>query len=397
MTKNEDFRNGDTDPSHPPFSSDPIEREVEGFDTTPSPDPAGELGVPGGMIGMNEFDPQLPSPDPDHGLTPHQAVAQQDQMLADREAIEADPKLAAAAAAAGDPEADEEAVTLTRTQLIWRRFSRQKTAMVGLVGFILIVLFALIGPFISPWEFRQVDNTAFLKPPNSVHWFGTGQTGRDLFAMTIEGLRKSLIIGLAVAAIQTFVAAMIGASAAFFGRFYDKAVLWVIDLLLVIPSFLLIAIITQKMAGQKSSTLTFVLLLAAFGWMLTARVVRSMTLSVVSLDYVRAAKYMSVPPLATITRHIIPNVASFLIIDFTLGVVNAVMMETVLSYFGFGVQPPETSLGVLLSEGQKMATSFPWTFLAPATFLTAMLIFINFMGDGLRDAIDPTSKSGGEV
>ena len=396
--KNDDFFDGTTDPDHPRFSSDPIKREEEGYNTTPEPDPAGELGVPGGSIGMDEFVPEMPSPSPDGELSPHEATVRADQALADREAIESDPELAAAAAKAGDPEADEkEGVTLTRTQLIWRRFSRSKTAMVGLVGFAFIVLFALLGPFISPWEYKQVDNTAFLKPPSSDHWFGTGQTGRDLFAMVVEGLRKSLIIGLAVAAIQTVVAALIGSSAAFFGRFFDKAVLWVIDLLLVIPSFLLIAIITQRMGGSNASTITFIFLLAAFGWMLTARVVRSMTLSVVSLDYVRAAKYMSVPSFATITRHIIPNVASFLIIDFTLGVVNAVMMETVLSYFGFGVQPPETSLGVLLSEGQKMATAFPWTFLAPATFLTLMLIFINFMGDGLRDAIDPTSKSGGEV
>lgn len=141
----------------------------------------------------------------------------------------------------------------------------------------------------------------------------------------------------------------------------------------------------------------FIFLLSAFGWMLTARVIRSMTLSVISLDYVRAAKYMSVPSWTIIVRHIIPNVSSYLIIDATLGVVAAVMSETVLSYFGFGVQSPETSLGTLLAAGQTMATSFPWAFLAPATVLTLMLVFINFMGDGLRDALDPSSNSGGRA
>lgn len=358
------------DPSHPQFSHDAIQREIDAYDTTPEPDPAGELGLdPDGLT--------TAGPSPDHELDPRQAVALADEELDD------------------EKETKDAEKPLTRRQLIWRRFSRQKTAMIGMVGFALVVIFAIVGPYISPWEYTEVDKTAFLKPPSAEHWFGTGQTGRDMFALVVEGLRKSLIIGLAVAAIQTTVAALIGSAAAFFGGFFDKSVLWVIDLLLVIPSFLLIAIITQKMGGSKGSTLTFIFLLAAFGWMLTARVVRSMTLSVISLDYVTAARYMSVPPFAIITRHILPNVSSYLIIDATLGVVSAVMMETFLSYFGFGVQPPETSLGVLLSEGQKMATSFPWTFLAPATILTLMLIFINLMGDGLRDAIDPTSKSGG--
>ncbi len=286
---------------------------------------------------------------------------------------------------------------LTRRQLISRRFLRNRTAVLGMVGFVLVVFLAVFGPFIGQWEYTQIDPVNFLQPPSGDHWLGTTQTGRDVFAMTIEGLRKSLVIGLSVAAIQTVVAALVGATAAYFGKVVDTALLWVIDLLLVIPSFLLIAIITQRFGGQQGSTITFILLLAAFGWMLTARVVRAMTLSVVNLDYVRAAKYMSAPPWSIIVRHILPNVSSYLIIDATLGVVSAVMQETVLSYFGFGVQPPETSLGTLLADGQTMATTYPWIFLAPAAVLTFMLIFINFMGDGLRDAIDPSSNAGGQA
>ncbi|MFZ1381853.1 MAG: ABC transporter permease [Scrofimicrobium sp.] len=373
MRDNEEFNEAPRDPSHPDFSDDAITREVDGYNTRANqPDPAGELPLdPDGLTSAN--------PDPKGHLTPSVAVALQDEELADAETESGEP------------------LSLTRTQLVIRRFMRQKTAVVGLIGFLVIVLFAIVGPYIGKWDYTTVDNSAFLKPPSGEHWFGTGQTGRDLFALVIEGLRKSIVIGISVALIQTTVAAIVGASAAFFGKFYDKTILWIIDLLLVIPSFLLIAIISQKFGGTRGATWTLIFLLAAFGWMLTARVVRSMTLSVISLDYVRAAKYMSVPSFATITRHIIPNVSSFLIIDFTLGVVNAVMTETFLSYFGFGVQSPETSLGVLLADGQKVATSFPWVFLAPATVLTLMLVFINFMGDGLRDAIDPTSQSGGEA
>lgn len=369
------------DPSHPYFDSDPIMREEEGFNTrADQPDPAGELGLdPDGLT--------TPAPAGARGVGVHEEVEAQNHRLA-RQAVLQDE---------GVGDVGRSGKPLTRGQLIWRRFSRSKTAMGGLIGFGLIVVFAIVGPYISPWEYRQVDNANFLKPPSAEHWFGTGQTGRDMFALTVAGLRKSLVIGLGVAAIQTIVAALVGSSAAFFGKWYDKTVLWIIDLLLVIPAFLLIAIITQKMGGSKGSTLTFIFLLSAFSWMLTARVIRSMTLSVTNLDYVRAAKYMSVPSWATITKHILPNVSSYLIIDATLAVVGAVMMETFLSYFGFGVQPPETSLGVLLSEGQAMATSFPWTFLAPATVLVLMLVCINFIGDGLRDAIDPTSKSGGTL
>lgn len=374
-------RKSSGDPSHPYFDSDPITREEEGFNTrADQPDPAGELGLdPDGLTS--------PAPQGSGTISFHEEVDAQDQRVA-RQAVLQDE---------GVKDVGRSGKPMTRGQLIWRRFSRSKTAMGGLIGFGLIVLFAIVGPYISPWEYRQVDNANFLKPPSAEHWFGTGQTGRDMFALTVAGLRKSLVIGLGVAAIQTVVAALVGSSAAFFGKWYDKTVLWIIDLLLVIPAFLLIAIITQKMGGSKGSTITFIFLLSAFSWMLTARVIRSMTLSVTNLDYVRAAKYMSVPPWATITKHILPNVSSYLIIDATLAVVGAVMMETFLSYFGFGVQPPETSLGVLLSEGQSMATSFPWTFLAPATVLVLMLVCINFIGDGLRDAIDPTSKSGGTL
>ncbi len=351
---------------------DPIERELAGLDTQAGPDPAGRLGLDPDRL-------TSPGPDPDQGQPVAVAVMEADRAVADLEAVKPN----------GKP--------LTRSQLILRRFFRSKTAVFGLVGIFLIILFAIFGSYLTPWDFRDVDNSAFLQPPSADHWFGTSQTGRDLYALTVAGLQKSLVIGFAVAAIQTTVAALIGSAAAYFGKAVDRVILWVIDLLLVIPSFLLIAVITQRLSGQSASTFMLIFLLAAFGWMLTARVVRSMTLSVASLDYVRAARYMSVPSWSIITKHVLPNVSSYLIIDFTLGVVTAVMMETFLSYFGFGVQPPETSLGVLLAEGQKLATAFPWTFLAPATVLVLMLICINFVGDGLRDAIDPTSKSGGEL
>ncbi|EEH64161.1 ABC transporter, permease protein [Gleimia coleocanis DSM 15436] len=286
---------------------------------------------------------------------------------------------------------------LNRSALVRRRFFRSNTARLGVIGMSIIVLIAIFGPMLSPWGYTEVDNTSFLKPPSAQHWFGTTQGGRDVFALTVQGLRQSLVIGFCVSLIQTTLAAVIGSTAAYFGKVIDKTILWVIDLLLVIPSFLLIAVISQRTGDAKGSIAIFILLLAAFGWMLSARVVRSLTMSVKNLEYVTAARYMSVPSWVIITRHIIPNVASYLIIDAALGFVSAVMGETVLSYFGFGVQAPNTSLGVLISEGQSLTTSSPWIFMAPATLLTLSLIFVNLIGDGLRDAIDPSSKSGGKA
>ncbi|MDO4792290.1 MAG: ABC transporter permease [Buchananella hordeovulneris] len=284
---------------------------------------------------------------------------------------------------------------LSRRTILWRRFKRNKTALVGAVGLIVIALVALFAPVLSPWDYTVPDQTAFLKPPNSAHWFGTDSGGFDMFAMTIEGLRKSLLIGLVVAGLQTTIAAFVGASAAYFGGWFDRITLWLVDLLLVVPAFLLIAVLAHSTGKASGSVWVLIGLLAAFGWMLSSRVVRSLTLSVRSLDYVTAARYMSVPSFTIIVKHILPNISSLLIIDATLGVASAVLSETTLSYFGFGVQAPEVSLGTLISYGQARATTHPWLFMPPAMVLTLTLVCVNFVGDGVRDALDPSSKSAG--
>ncbi|WP_420174563.1 ABC transporter permease [Luteococcus sp. OSA5] len=302
-----------------------------------------------------------------------------------------------ATAAASDVLAEDEEKHLSRGRLVLKRFWRPLGAKIGVVGLSLVVLLAIVGPHIGQWRFDDVDNEWFLSPPSNLHWFGTTQGGRDVFAMTMQGLRKSLIIGFSVSLLVTTIAAIVGASAAYFGGKVEKVILWIIDLMLVIPSFLMIAIISQNTGGDKGSTWLFILLLVAFSWMISSRVVRAMTLSVVNLDYINAAKFMSVPSWVIITKHVLPNISSYLIIDATLAVATAIISETALSYFGFGVQAPDTSLGTLLGEGTQMATTFPWVFLAPATLLVITLLSVNFIGDALRDAIDPSSKSGGQA
>lgn len=283
-------------------------------------------------------------------------------------------------------------VSTDRRTLLVRRFVRNRTAVVGLFVLTLLLIVAIVGPMLSPWAYDAVDRRAFLSPPGGAHLFGTTQAGRDMLALTLHGLGKSLIIGFAVAILSTTIAALVGALAAYYGGWLERLALWIIDLLLVIPAFLLIALLAGGGQGGSASWLLLVVLLAGFGWMLSARVVRSLALSIREREYVTAARYMGVPGPLIVIRHILPNVASLLIIDATLNVSGAILAETSLAYFGFGVQPPDTSLGSLLGEGARQVNSFPWLFAAPAAVIVALILSVNAVGDGLRDAFDPDSN-----
>jgi peptide/nickel transport system permease protein len=286
---------------------------------------------------------------------------------------------------------------LTRRQLIMRRFVRNKTAVAGFFVIVALIIIALIGPYLTNWTYDYVDRRAYLKPPSERHWLGTTQGGRDMLALTLRGLRKSLLIGLLVAVISTTIAAIVGSFAAYFGGWFERIALWVTDLLLVIPSFLLIAVMTTGGPQGANAWILLVFLLALFGWMLSARVVRSLALSVKERDYVHAAKFMGLSAPRTIVRHILPNISSLLIIDATLAVGAAILAETGLSFFGFGVQSPDTSLGTLLGEGARQVNSFPWLFTGPAVAVVLLVLSVNAVGDGLRDALDPSSASGGSA
>ena len=290
---------------------------------------------------------------------------------------------------------DSKRISLKR--LIYRRFKRNRSAVAGLYVYSFLVLFALFGSHLSKWTYSQIDRKQYLKGPSASHWFGTTQAGRDVFAMTVHGLQKSMLIGIAVALFSTTVAAIVGSFAAYFGGIVERAALWIIDLLLVLPSFLLIAIVMTGRGARGGGVWLLIILLAVFNWMLSARVVRSLTQSLKDRDFVLAAKYMGVGGPRIVFRHIIPNISSLLIIDATLNVAGAVLAETALSFFGFGIQSPDTSLGTLIADGQVKATTFPWIFLAPSAFLVLMVVAVNFIGDGLRDALDPSSLAGGHA
>jgi peptide/nickel transport system permease protein len=285
-----------------------------------------------------------------------------------------------------------EALRLTRGQLVRRRFMRNKLAVFGLCNLIFMFLLAFLGPYLSKHKWDDLDFMYLLQPPSREHWFGTTQIGGDVFALTMRGLQKSLIIGLLVAFFSTGIAAVVGAFAGYLGGKIDKAMMWVVDLLLVLPAFLLIAVLSPLYRGK--TWLIFVVLLAAFGWMITSRIVRGMAMSLRERDFIRAARYMGVPTRTIVFRHLIPNVASILIIAATLDVGGTILSETGLSYLGFGIQPPDVSLGSLIADGTNSALTYPWLFCFAGGALVLTVLSVSFIGDGLRDAFDPGASTG---
>jgi peptide/nickel transport system permease protein len=286
---------------------------------------------------------------------------------------------------------ESETAGVTRGTLVLRRFLRNKLALTGLVVLVLLYAVSLTSPLFAPWAYDEYDYLSFLQGPSSSHWFGTSQIGEDVFAQTMRGLQRSLTIGLLTAAISIVIASVVGACAGYFGGWVDRGLMWVVDLLLVLPSFLIIAVISPALRG--SSWVLFVLLLGLFAWMITARILRGMTLTLREREFVKAARFMGAPSALIIRRHILPNMASLMIIDVTITVGATILLETGLSYFGFGVQPPDVSLGTLIRDGSAAAVTTPWLFLFAGGLLVVSVLAVNFIGDGLRDALDPNARA----
>lgn len=282
---------------------------------------------------------------------------------------------------------------VSRRTLVLRRFLRNRPAVVAVTVLCLLFAGCWLLPPLLPYSHTDLDYYALQQPPSPTHWFGTNAIGQDLLAQTLRGMQKSLVIGMAVAFISTIIAATVGAIAGYFGGWRDRTLMWIVDLLLVVPSFLLIAIVTPR-TRESGSILWLIVLLACFSWMISSRIVRGMTMSLREREFVAAARYMGVSNWRIIVRHIVPNVASILIIDTALNVGLAILAETGLSFLGFGVQPPDVSLGTLIADGTRSVTTFPWVFLFPAGVLVLIVLCANLVGDGLRDALDPAARPG---
>lgn len=277
----------------------------------------------------------------------------------------------------------------SRVRLIGRRLKATPRFWVGAGMLAFFVLFAVFGNVINIYGPTDQDVMALNQPPSMQHWFGTNAIGQDIYAQTVSGLQKSLLIGVIAGPAASLIAAIVGSVAGYFGGRVETIVVWFINLLLVLPSFFILLLLAPML--RQLSWVAIVFFLAIFGWMIMAQVVRNQTKEIKDRDFVKAARYMGVSTPTILGRHIIPNIASILIVDATLGVVSAILSETSLSYFNLGIQKPDVSIGTLLAEGSGAAATRPWLFVFPAAVLVLMLFAISLMADALRDAIDPTS------
>ncbi|MEV8552024.1 ABC transporter permease [Streptomyces glaucescens] len=272
-----------------------------------------------------------------------------------------------------------------------RRLVRSPGAVAGTALLLGLFLFAYAGPPLAGWGYADIDYRALHSPPGARHWLGTNRIGQDVFVQSARGLQKSLLVGTLAAAVSTVLAAAVGVCAGYFGGWTDRVLTFCVDLLLVVPAFLVLAAVAPRL--RAAGWLAYAGLIAAFGWMVTARAVRALTRSLRERQFVVAARYMGVAPLVVIRRHILPHLASFLVTDATVTVAGAVISETGLAYFGFGAQPPDVSLGTLIADASDVPTTYPWMFYVPAGLLVLLILAFHLIGDALRRALDPVTAA----
>ena len=284
--------------------------------------------------------------------------------------------------------------SLSKWTLYTRRFLRNKPAVGGIVVLFVLILFATLGPLLSRYAVNDMDFLALSSPPSADHWFGTNGAGNDTYTQTAVGLQRSLMIAITVSLGTTILSALVGTAAAYFGGWFERIALLVIHFMMVVPTFLILSVVSNDSGGVWW---VIALVMIFVGWFFPARIIWTMALSLREREYVQAARYMGVRGGRIVLRHLVPNIGSLLVINFTLGIVAAVTTETGLSFIGFGVKIPDVSLGSLIGEGSTSITSSPWLFYFPALVLTLLTVSMALIADGLRDALDPTSAAGGRA
>ncbi len=273
------------------------------------------------------------------------------------------------------------------TEAALARFRANKGAMAALFILIFLILAAFLGPYALPFNYEDPDWNAFKSPPSieTGHYFGTDQNGRDLLARTLYGTRVSLIVALVATLVSIFIGVSFGAVAGYFGGRLDQAMMRFVDVMYALP-YILFVILLMVVFGRN-----VYLLFAAIGaleWLTMARIVRGQTLSIKHREFIEAAVAAGVKPITIVFRHIVPNLVGPVVIYAALTIPEIIATESFLSYLGFGVQEPLTSLGTLIADGADVLEVLPWLLWFPAAILVALLLSLLFIGDGLRDAFD---------
>lgn len=282
-------------------------------------------------------------------------------------------------------------------QLARQRFARNKAAMTSLVMLLIIVVFSILGPFFSPWGYEQIDWDAMadiqqLGAPSlqSKHYFGTDDLGRDLYSRVIQGTQISLMVGLIGSLIAVVVGTLYGATAGYLGGRIDGLMMRLVDILLAIP-FMFVLILLMVMFGR--SIYMIFIGIGLLSWLEMSRIIRGQALSLKKKEFIEAAIATGVKPSKIITRHIVPNVMGIVVVYATLLVPSMIMTESFISFLGLGIQEPQTSWGALINEGAKtLHNGTLWQLIFPLLFFIVTLLCLFFIGDGLRDALDPKDR-----
>jgi peptide/nickel transport system permease protein len=294
---------------------------------------------------------------------------------------------------------------LSPRQLIWRRFRKHRMAVLGMIGFFLLLAFVITGSLlVSEQRANVVDPVNRLSPPSTDHWMGTDSTGRDLFfARIIHGGQISLLVGFLAVILSVTAGTLIGGIAAYYGGWVDSILMRFTEAMLSIPSLFLL-IVLGKFFGKdvqsielfgrtfSGSVAIVILVIGLTSWMYLARIVRANVLSLRELDFISVSKSLGASDMRIFFQHLIPNTIGAIIVATTLGLAGAILSEAYVSFLGLGVQPPTASWGNMLTQAQQFIQRGSWwMWVFPSVFIVLTILCINLVGDGLRDAFDPRS------
>lgn len=276
-------------------------------------------------------------------------------------------------------------------RMIVERFVHHRVALVSLGVFVALILFGMIGPMFWSTNYTAITPD-FATAPSGAHPFGTDLIGHDLLAQVMEAESTSVKTAILVAVVSTLIGTAIGALAGYYGKWADALLMRFTDLVLAVPLLAILLVIANTASKHANSWFFIALVIALVIWTYLARLVRGSFLSLREREFVEAAHAIGAKDSRIIMRHMLPNAMGPIIVNGTLTVANAMLLESFLSFLGLGIQPPEVSLGNLISNGQGAATVLPWLFFIPSGFLILTILAVNFIGDGLRDAFDPQQR-----
>ena len=271
----------------------------------------------------------------------------------------------------------------------WARLRRHRLAVASLVALAATAAACVAAPLLAGYEFDAIDLDSIRAAPSLEHWMGTDDLGRDLFTRVLYGGRVSILIGVVAALIGTGLGALVGAVAGFYGRALDNLLMRFTDVVYSIPTLPLLIVLASYTAATAGS---MALVIGLLSWMTTARVVRGEVLSIKEAAYVEAARSLGATNGRLIVRHILPNALGPIVVGATLTVGNAIIVESSLSFLGLGVQPPTPTWGNMLMDAQATMASKPWLTIFPGVAILVVVLAVNFLGDGLQDALDPTGR-----